>query len=108
MATTDWDALARGEGCWMDAPRPESSEYWDLVKTLTISSLYLPKSQPYRGQCVLMFDARHATRLDELSMEEWAAFAADLHAAQHAIVRAVTPDHMNVELLGNVVPHLHW
>jgi diadenosine tetraphosphate (Ap4A) HIT family hydrolase len=92
----------------MDAPRPDAPDHWDLVQTLSISSLYLPKSQPYRGQCVLVFDRRHATRIDELSRGEWVAFAADLYAAAQAIVRTVTPDHVNLELLGNVVPHLHW
>ena len=37
-----------------------------------------------------------------------AALAADLFTAQQAVARAVKPDHVNVESLGNVVPHLHW
>jgi diadenosine tetraphosphate (Ap4A) HIT family hydrolase len=108
MTTARWDALAQGQGCWMDTPRPDAPDHWDLVETLSISSLYLPQSQPYRGQCVLVFDRRHATRIDELSRDEWMAFAADLYAAERAIVSVVRPDHVNLELLGNVVPHLHW
>jgi diadenosine tetraphosphate (Ap4A) HIT family hydrolase len=30
------------------------------------------------------------------------------YVAQHAIVSVTRPDHINVELLGNVVPHLQW
>jgi diadenosine tetraphosphate (Ap4A) HIT family hydrolase len=41
-------------------------------------------------------------------LDEWTAFCADLYQAQQAIMRATQPDHLNVELLGNVVPHLHW
>ena len=92
----------------MDAPRPASNDHWDLVGRLTISSLYLAKNQTYRGQCVLVFDPRHVSRLDQLSRPEWNSLAADLFAAQQAVMRTVQPDHINVELLGNVVPHLHW
>jgi diadenosine tetraphosphate (Ap4A) HIT family hydrolase len=94
--------------CPMDAPRDTSNDYWDLVAPLTVSSLYLTTNQTYRGHCQLIFDPRHATSPSELSAGEWTAFCADLHAAQHAVVGVVRPDHLNVELLGNVVPHLHW
>jgi diadenosine tetraphosphate (Ap4A) HIT family hydrolase len=94
--------------CPLDAPRPSSNEHWDLVAALSVSSLYLAKNQTYRGHCQLMFDSRHATRLDQLSAEEWRAFSDDLFKAQAAVMRAVRPDHINIESLGNVVPHLHW
>ena len=62
----------------------------------------------YRGHGVLVFDPRHVTRLDELTTAEWHAYAADLHRVVTAIVAVCEPDHMNVESLGNVMPHLHW
>ncbi|MGO9979598.1 MAG: HIT family protein [Candidatus Sulfotelmatobacter sp.] len=92
----------------MDAPRPRSNEYQDFVAAFSVSSLYLAKNQTYRGQCVLIFDLRHAARPDQLSAHEWQAFCADLFEAQGAITRTVRPDHVNVESLGNVIPHLHW
>lgn len=92
----------------MDAPRTEANEHWDLVATLGISSLYLAKNQSYRGHCQLVFDARHACRSDELSAPEWRTFCDDLFIAQRAILEVTQADHINVELLGNVVPHLHW
>src|SRR6476620_2322771 len=94
--------------CPFDTPRPASNEHWDLIGTLTISSLYLSKNQTYRGYSLLVFDARHVDRLDELSAAEWSAFSRDLFVANRAIHRAVQPDHMNVDLLGNVISHLHW
>ena len=39
---------------------------------------------------------------------EWAALSRDLYAAANAVVRAARADHLNVESLGNVVPHVHW
>jgi len=103
-----WEARVAGQACPLDAPRPASSDYWDLVGKLSVSSLYLTKNQTYRGYCQLIFDLRHVSRLDQLSHQEWTALAADLFVAQQAIVRVVRPDHVNVESLGNVVPHLHF
>ena len=108
MDKTRWQSLVDGIGCQMDAPRPTSNEFCDLIAPLSVSSLYLAKNQTYRGQCVLIFDLRHASRPDQLSPDEWIAFCADLYTAQKAIVATMRPDHVNVELLGNVVPHLHW
>lgn len=108
MDVQPWKTLFAGTDCWMDAPRPPVTDHWDLVAPLSISSLYLNSNQTYRGHCTLMFDARHACQLVELTAAEQSAFMADLLVAQTAIMRAVTPDHLNLELLGNVVPHLHW
>jgi diadenosine tetraphosphate (Ap4A) HIT family hydrolase len=108
METNDWQSLVAGANCPLDAPRPASNEQWDFVAALSASSLYLAKNQTYRGHCQLIFDPRHAARPDQLSAQEWGLFCADLFLAQNAIVRVVRPDHINIESLGNVVPHLHW
>lgn len=108
MDKTAWLALVDGHGCALCAPRPASNDHWDLVAPLSVSSLYLAKNQTYRGQCSLIFDLRHAARPDQLTAAEWASFCGDLHKAQRAVMAAVRPDHVNVESLGNVVPHLHW
>ena len=108
MADEEWRGKVDGVGCPMDAPRPDSNESWDLIERLSVSTLYLSKDQTWRGRSVLIFDLRHAARADQLTATEWAAFSADLWVAQRAVVRTVRPDHVNLESLGNVVPHLHW
>ena len=108
MADASWDELAAGRGCPFDAPRADNTSHWELVRTLTVSSWYLPFNQTYRGHGVLVFDPRHVTRLNELTTLEWQAYAADLHGVTAAIAAVCKPDHMNVESLGNVMPHLHW
>ena len=108
MDKSQWEKLIAGEGCPFEPPRPESNDHWDLVAKLSVSSLYLAANQTYRGQCLLILDLRHAVRPDQLTASEWAAFCADLHRAERAVVAAVKPDHVNVAALGNVVPHLHW
>jgi methyltransferase (TIGR00027 family) len=105
---TKWESLVAGAGCPLDAPRPPSNDYWDFIAQLSVSSLYLSKNQTYRGQCQLIFDSRHVARMDQLSRPEWNSLAGDLFTAQQAVSRVVKPDHINVESLGNVVPHLHW
>jgi len=107
-ARDDWATKVSGAGCPLCAPRPGSNEHWDFVAALSASSLYLAKNQTYRGQCQLIFDRRHAARIDELTAGEYDAFSRDLFTAQHAVARTVRPDHVNIESLGNVVPHLHW
>jgi diadenosine tetraphosphate (Ap4A) HIT family hydrolase len=108
MTDATWDDLAAGRGCPFDAPRADSTPHWDLVQKLAASSWYLPHNQMYRGHSVLVFDPRHVTRLDELTSAEWSAYAADLHGVVSAIVTVCEPGHVNVESLGNLVPHLHW
>jgi diadenosine tetraphosphate (Ap4A) HIT family hydrolase len=57
---------------------------------------------------MLVYDARHVRRLDELTRDEWQAASLELWIATRAIVQVFAPDHLNVESLGNVVAHLHW
>jgi diadenosine tetraphosphate (Ap4A) HIT family hydrolase len=108
MDSSHWEQFARGTGCPLDAPRPAANEYWDFVAAFTVSSLYLSKNQTYRGHCQLIFDPRHVARVDLLSSDEWRALCDDLFKAQAAVMRTVRADHLNVESLGNVVPHVHW
>lgn len=103
-----WRELQRGLGCPFDAPRTGIDEFMHPVRKLTVSTLFLTKEQTYRGACVLIFDPRHVTRIDELGPDEWSAFADDLGRAERAVFRAFAPDHVNVASLGSLVPHLHW
>jgi diadenosine tetraphosphate (Ap4A) HIT family hydrolase len=108
MAKDDWDARVSGDDCPFCTPRPDDSDLMQLIAPLGVSSLYLNKSQTYRGACILVYDTAHTTRVDQLPESEWLAYANDIRDAQQAIVAATNPDHMNTESLGNVVPHLHF
>ena len=104
----NWNELAEGIDCPFDVPRVEPNPYWESVRTLRVSTLYLLKNQTYRGHCILIFDPRHVVRLDQLYPGEWTEYAKDLHQSVRAIVAECKPDHINVESIGNQIPHLHW
>ena len=104
----DWDELSRGNGCPFDPPRIEPNGYWDTVAQLKVSTLCLAKNQAYKGQCILLYDRKHVTRPDHLTLIEWSDFADDAHQAAVAVASVCEPDHLNVECLGNGIPHLHW
>ena len=104
-----WAELVEGTNCPLCAPRPDRSEFvFFYVMKLSVSTLYLARNQAFYGTCALVYDPRHVIRLDQLSSEEWLEYAANLRAAEAGIMSALKPDHVNVESLGNAVPHLHW
>lgn len=105
---TEWDRLAAGDGCPFDPPRQEPNEFWDSVSQLRVSTLCLLKNQSYRGHCILIYDRNHVVRPDQLTADEWLAFSGDLHTAVRALMAVCRPDHINVECLGNQMPHIHW
>jgi diadenosine tetraphosphate (Ap4A) HIT family hydrolase len=102
-----WFDLRAGHGCPLCAPRPRIDERVYFVCTLSVSTLYLSRDQSYRGACALVYDPAHVTRPSELSEAAWRQFAADAWRAERAVTLAFGPDHINLECLGNTVPHLH-
>jgi diadenosine tetraphosphate (Ap4A) HIT family hydrolase len=94
--------------CPLCPPRNPVAEDRYEIASLSISTLYLYGDQRFRGYSVLVFDARHAIALAELSKDEYTQFMDDLRISVRALSAALGPGHMNVELLGNAVPHLHW
>lgn len=108
MMTTSWDDLAAGVGCPFDEPRAEPNDYWDTIARLRVSTLCLHWNQVCRGASVLIFDPRHVVRPDQLTLDEWRDFSSDAYRAVKALMSVCRPDHINVEILGSVIPHLHW
>ena len=94
-------------GCTLCPPRDPAAEDRYEIASLSISTLYLYGDQRFRGYSVLAF-ARHAVSLAELSKSEYARYMDDLRVSVTAITWALHPDHMNVEQMGNALPHLHW
>lgn len=89
-------------------PHPKDNDDVLWIAELGISTLLLYRDQRFRGYCLLSFSAWNATQLEALNDEDYHQFMQDLRQASRAIRAALTPDHMNYELLGNSNPHLHW
>lgn len=87
---------------------PKTNDDVIFIAELAISTLLLFRDQRFRGYCILSFALWDATILESLSDDEYATFCTDLRTASMAMRKALNPDHMNYELLGNSNPHLHW
>lgn len=107
MALPPWSELRAGNGCTLCVPRAPITEFAYFVCKLPVSSLYVVRNQTYRGTCAVIYDPAHATRPSELTEEAWRQFSADARVVEAAVSCAFQPDHVNIECLGNTVPHLH-
>lgn len=102
-----WDALVRGEDCPACAEiEAGSTEEGFVVARLGLSHLRLQRNQYVPGYSVLVC-TRHVPEIYHLSPEEQVLFTRDLARATQALDRVYAPVKMNINLLGNLVPHLH-
>jgi len=85
---------------------------WDDDADLRIietehSRVILNRDQFFRGYC-LLFTREHVTELFHLDQGVRQAVLEDVTRVAHALDRVFRPEKMNYELLGNMVPHMHW
>ena len=78
------------------------------IANLPVSTAILCDNQICRGYTILVYNKDHATELFQLTKENRVAYMEDLNKVAKAIYDAYHPYKMNYELLGNVLPHLHW
>jgi diadenosine tetraphosphate (Ap4A) HIT family hydrolase len=90
----------------LDVSRRESIPRW--IADLQVSTAILEGNQICRGYTILVYNKAHATELFQLEKEDRIAYLEDLNKVARAIYDAYHPHKMNYELLGNIVPHLHW
>ena len=84
----------------------KDNPYW--IADLRVSTAFVARNQICRGYVILVYNKSHATELYKLGREDRIAFMDDLVDIAGAIDRAYAVHKMNYELLGNLVPHLHW
>ena len=85
-------------------------KYCNLEKgflTETQHSKIFLGSQLHKGHIKLL-SKRHATKLNELTDEEFSGFTLDLKKASKAVNEVFKPDKLNYALYGNWESHLHW
>ncbi len=77
------------------------------VADLDLSRVFLHEDQFFPGYVLLVL-RRHVTELYDLSATERATLMEEVSRVAQALARVFRPVKMNYELLGNLVPHIHW
>jgi diadenosine tetraphosphate (Ap4A) HIT family hydrolase/SAM-dependent methyltransferase len=104
----NWDALRSGTGCRIcEQGRVDQDEWGVRFFTGNVSDAYLMRRPPQPGYAVVTFRGRHVSDPTDLTVDELAAWWADIRVAAQAIIIIYKPCHLNYEILGNSVPHVH-
>jgi len=93
------------EGCPMCSRWEEHSDL--RIAELEHSFVVLNRDQFFPGY-VLLFTKQHATELFHLDHAVRAALTEEVSMVAKALHSLFQPDKINYELLGNMVPHIHW
>jgi diadenosine tetraphosphate (Ap4A) HIT family hydrolase len=75
---------------------------WQFPNSVAVAGPW----QFFSGYCVLM-SRDHATELSQLGQAR-TAFLDEMCLLARAVEECFRPHKLNYELLGNLVPHLHW
>lgn len=78
-----------------------------LVAELTYSTVRLNEDQFFPGYCFLVLK-EHVKEPHHLSPPVRAAVMEEVFLVAKALESLFGPDKINLESLGNMVPHLHW
>lgn len=104
----DWDERKRGKDCPMCASgRPEETEYGIRIKTGRNSDAYLQRRGVVRGYTIVIWRGRHVAEPTELSDSEASDYWHEVLDVARALERHYRPMKVNIEMLGNTLPHLH-
>jgi diadenosine tetraphosphate (Ap4A) HIT family hydrolase len=85
---------------WQDEPELRIAE-------LTHCYVMLNRDQFFPGYCFVVAK-EHVTELFHLDRETRAAVMEEVNLVAAALSVLFRPDKINCELLGNMVPHMHW
>jgi len=85
---------------WQDEPELRIAEFEHSFAVLN-------RDQFFPGY-TLLFTREHVTELFHLDPAVRAGLMEEVNQVAAALQQAFTPTKMNYELLGNMVPHIHW
>lgn len=85
---------------WQDEPDLRIAEFEHCY-------VQLNRDQFFPGY-VLVFSKNHVTELFHLDPTDRSNLMEEVNRVAQALSRLYTPAKMNYELLGNMVPHMHW
>jgi len=105
----DWNERVRGKDCPMCVEgRPDEIRGTIRIATSKVSDAYLVRNDVgQRGYCVVIWRGRHVSDPTELSKDEASTYFDEVLRVARAVERLFKPIKMNLEMLGNSLPHLH-
>ena len=77
------------------------------IAELNHSYLMLNRDQFFPGYCFLI-SKEHVTELFHLQPQVRQELIEEVNLAAATLAAVIKPDKINYELLGNMVPHMHW
>lgn len=87
--------------------RPDETQYGIRIKAGRYSDAYLQKHGIVRGYCIVIWRSRHVAEPMELKTDEAMGYWAEVLDVARALEDEYRPVKMNLEMLGNTLPHLH-
>lgn len=78
-----------------------------LIKEFSTGYAVISKFQYYKGY-TLFLSKEHVFELHDLKPAKRSLFLEEMSKVAEAVYKAIKPDKLNYELLGNSEPHLHW
>lgn len=98
----DWEQRKQGVGCPFCADLTGRSFHSGRV-----SEALFERHAIAKGHTAVVFRRRHVATFTDLDPVELADYWLDVQDVARAIERVFEPCHVNYQLLGNLVPHLH-
>jgi len=105
----DWEERRAGKSCPMCAEgRPDESHGNARIFAGRVADAYLVRGdigQP--GYTIVIWRGRHVADLTELTDTDAATYLREVLIVSRALESHYRPAKLNLEMLGNTVPHLH-
>ncbi len=87
--------------------RPDELPCGARILTGSLSDAYLQRADIQRGYTVVTWRGRHVVEPTELSADEASAYWLEVLEVARALESHLQPVKMNLNVLGNSLPHLH-
>jgi diadenosine tetraphosphate (Ap4A) HIT family hydrolase len=104
----DWELRRSGAGCpKCREGRPDDDGWGVRFGATDLADAYLIRRPPQPGYVVVVFRGRHVADPCDLTDNEALGYGRAVRAAAKAVTAVYGPCHLNYQVLGNGVPHLH-
>lgn len=87
--------------------RPDETLWGARIFAGEVSDAYLQRADVQRGYTIVVWRGRHVAEPTELAGDEGAAYWLEVTRVARALEAHLRPVKMNLNVLGNSLPHLH-